>query len=120
MLEKEELAKIVQDILPGFVLSIPVEISSSIILKNPQYFGLSFTINDLLLIISCKFLIIILAIAIIEAMRRWGLMYAIGYLIGYLFIAIFLGFEILNLIMIFAIIFIAFIITIIRMILEYR
>jgi hypothetical protein len=38
MLEKEELAKIVQDILPGFVLSIPVEISSSIILKKSTIF----------------------------------------------------------------------------------
>ncbi len=113
--EEEGLPAAIQDILLGFTLSIPVEIAGSLVLKSPQYLGYLFTTDDLLLIISYKFLIIMLAIFIVELMRHWGLMYAIGYLIGYLFIAVFLGLEILNLLMIFAVIFVAFIITTIRM-----
>ncbi|MBC7112769.1 MAG: hypothetical protein H5T34_01890 [Candidatus Methanomethyliales bacterium] len=109
------LGAAIQDVLLGFALSIPLEIAGAIVLHSPQI-GYLWATHDVTLIIWYKFLLIILAIAIIEILGHWGLMYAIGYLVGALLMSIVLGFEVLNLIMVFLVILITILITMVRMI----
>lgn len=109
------LAAAVQDILLGFALSIPLEIAGFIVLNNPQNLGYIWTTNDPILVLEYKFLLLIMAIVMVEIMGHWGLMYATGYLIGSLFMSLLLGFEVLNLVMVFTAIFVAFLITMVRM-----
>jgi hypothetical protein len=104
----------IQDLLLGFALSVPLEIAGSIIVESPQL-GYLWTVHDVILIVEYKFLLLVMAIAIIEITGHWGLMYAIGYLVGVLLMSILLGFELLNLIMVFLAILVALFITLARM-----
>ncbi|MEM2881175.1 MAG: hypothetical protein QXO54_00335 [Candidatus Methanomethylicaceae archaeon] len=109
------LASAIQDILLGFALSIPLEIAGSIVFNNPQL-GYLWTTSDLILIIGYKFLLIMVAVAIIEVLGHWGLMYTLGYMVGALLMSIILGFEILNFIMILIAIFVALLVTVVRIV----
>jgi len=109
------LGAAIQDLLLGFALSIPLEVAGAIVIDNPQL-GHLWTVQDVVLILEYKFLLLVMAIAIIEILGHWGLMYAIGYLVGALLMSLLLGFELLNLIMVFLAILIALFITLVRMI----
>ncbi|MCS7097537.1 MAG: hypothetical protein NZ922_00935 [Candidatus Methanomethyliaceae archaeon] len=114
MNEVNDLAMAINDILLGLSLSIPLEISGAIILNAPHMIGY-WSAYDPSIIVLCKLIILIGAIAIIELMKHWGLMYAIGYLIGSIIMGIFFGFDLFNLAIIFMVIFSTFLITIFRM-----
>lgn len=114
MSEVKDLAAVINDILLGLSLSIPLEISGAIILRSPHTIGY-WLIYDPSIVILCKLSILIGAIVIIEFMRHWGLMYAIGYLLGSVIMGVFLGFDLLNLTIIFVVIFMTLLITIARM-----
>lgn len=103
-----DLAEAINDILLGFALSIPLEIAGIIVLRDSPYWYNSIDI------LVCKLIILLLAIAIIEVTRHWSLMYTMGYFFGFLLMSVILGLEILNLIAIIMIIFVTFLITIIR------
>ncbi|MCX8182792.1 MAG: hypothetical protein N3D12_06735, partial [Candidatus Methanomethyliaceae archaeon] len=104
------LGAAVQDVLLGVALAFPLEVGGALVVNNPQLDPL-WTTSDLFLIIEYKFLLLMMAIAIIEIMGHWGLMYAVGYLVGAFLMSILLGFDVLNLIMIFLAILVALLIT---------
>jgi hypothetical protein len=113
------LGAAIQDLLLGFALSIPLEVAGAIVIDNPQL-GHLWTVHDVVLVVEYKFLLLVMAIAIIEILGHWGLMYAIGYLVGALLMSLLLGFELLNLIMVFLAILVALFITFARMIWRRR
>lgn len=105
----DDLAEAINDVLLGFALSIPLEIAGAIVLRNPPYWYSPFDI------MMYKLIILLFAIAIMEAMKRWSFMYTIGYSLGFLIMSAFFGLEVLNLIAIIIIIFVTFLIMITRM-----